>query len=155
LVLWLVATNRSCSGRRRFLLIGEELEGRCVPASFRWNPGIISSTDFDWNNANNWDIKTGGVWAASPPNRYPGYNPLEGVTTNDEVEFWAGGPAGNPIFDAACYVNVSVTLYKLDVKADNTSWITFYGGNSLTISGSDESEPIPHGWSWKVRERST
>jgi hypothetical protein len=48
--------NRSVSSilSKRTSLVGEELEARCLPVSYRWDQAVVSLND-NWSNSQNWD----------------------------------------------------------------------------------------------------
>jgi hypothetical protein len=133
LALWVFATNRPCPGLRSFLLVGDELEVRCVPAAhdtYLWDPPQVNANN-NWSNFTNWDMKVGGVFI--PATHCPGRD-----GTDDDVIF-----QGGEYYNTACFVNVSVTVHKVEIKAEYTSNIVLQNGNSLTLSGSD-SESVLH-----------
>jgi hypothetical protein len=64
-VIWLIM-RPSCSALRRFLIVGEELEPRWVPDTYRWAPLLKSddnwSTQYVIEGITNWQHKIGPTW---------------------------------------------------------------------------------------------
>jgi hypothetical protein len=57
-------------------LLGEELELRCVPATYKWEPWYGLSDTTDWANYRNWKIWAGDYWRPTGWGGVPGKNDI-------------------------------------------------------------------------------
>src|SRR5581483_11890109 len=82
--------------RRGIRLLGEELESRCLLASYLWNP---PGTDHDWETAGNWMTRNArGLWVRTQAT--PG--------ADDDVNFFGESPApGRPWDPVIIYYNTN------------------------------------------------
>jgi VCBS repeat-containing protein len=125
---WLVGPS---SADLRSPLLGEELELRCVPATYLWcgSGAALDWTDLSWRK----EPEDGdGPWNFA--NTYPGADP----NIEDDVIFAAVyRPKGAPVyrFNSNCIIRESVTVHSITIESGYTGELDLR--KTLTLSGSD------------------
>jgi hypothetical protein len=122
--------------RRRSELHGEELESRCVPTKFLWNPrSQMPGQDWSWETSGNWMQDDGeGGWERT------GSIPGEDPNRSDDVDFLGsytttilGEPWSTVNTNRQCYLLGTKAVNSVTIDKGYTSSFALLAG--LTISG--------------------
>jgi hypothetical protein len=129
LALWRLGGPNS--DRRRSLLLGEELELRCVPARYLWAWGGGGAGDWDQPHWRKEPQDGEGAWEYV--NTIPG--------AGDDVIFAAsfhppGGPPGGYGYNSDCTLRVPAAVHSITIGYGYSKTLTLL--KNLTLSGSDE-----------------